>query len=66
MPKILNLDNNYDLWLSYTWSKNNHGICGHTFEVIDYYYILKKHFKVGILIGEDIDWEIFYKWYIFN
>jgi hypothetical protein len=56
MSKILTLDSDYDLWLSYTWSNNNHGICGHTFEVIDYYHILKDHFKVGILIGEDMDW----------
>jgi hypothetical protein len=59
MSSILKLDPSVDLWLSYTWSNINHGICGHTFEVIDYYYILKKHFKVGILIGEDMDWKMF-------
>jgi len=59
MSKILILDNSYDIWLSYTWSSNNHGICGHTFEVIDYYFVLKKYFKVGILLAEDIDWETF-------
>lgn len=59
MAKIEILDPSYDLWLSYTWSNNNHGICGHTFEVIDYYYILKNDFKVGILLCEDITWEIF-------
>lgn len=58
MSKIVQLDPTYDIWLSYTWSNNNHGICGHTFEVFDYFYILSKHFKVGILIGEDIDWNI--------
>ena len=56
MSKIIQLDPAYDLWLSYTWSNNNHGICGHTFEVFDYYYILKNHFKTGIFLGEDIDW----------
>jgi len=61
MDKILRLDPNYDLWLSYTWSSNNHGICGHTYEIIDYYYILKNHFKVGILLAEDIDWDKFEK-----
>ena len=55
--KILQLDSSYDLWLSCTWSTNNHGICGHTFEMLDYYYILKDHFKVGIFIGEEIDWN---------
>ena len=59
MSKIVQLDPSYDLWLSYTWSNNNHGICGHTFEVIDYYYILKDHFKVGIFLGEDITWNEF-------
>jgi hypothetical protein len=61
MSKILILDQSYDIWLSYTWSSNNHGICGHTFEVIDYYFILKNYFKVGILLAEDIDWEVFEK-----
>lgn len=61
MSKITRLDNKYDLWLSYTWSNNNHGICGHTYEVIDYYHILKDHFSVGILLAEDIDWSTFEK-----
>lgn len=59
MSKIITLDPAYDLWLSYSWSTNNHGICGHTFEVIDYFYILKKYFKVGILLCEDTDWSSF-------
>jgi hypothetical protein len=61
MNKILRLDPTYDIWLSYSWSNNNHGICGHTYEVIDYYHILKEHFKVGILLAEDIDWNTFEK-----
>jgi hypothetical protein len=59
MSKIIQLDSSYDLWLSYSWSNNNHGICGHTYEVIDYYYILHNDFKVGILLCEDIDWPTF-------
>jgi len=59
MSKIVQLNSKYDLWLSYSWSDNNHGICGHTYEVIDYYYTLKNHFKVGILLCEDIDWKTF-------
>lgn len=55
----MQLDTSYDLWLSYTWSNNNHGICGHTFEVIDYYYILKDNFKTGIFLAEDITWDMF-------
>jgi hypothetical protein len=61
MSKIAQLDPCYDLWLSYSWSNNNHGICGHTFEVIDYYHILKNHFRVGILIAEELDWTTFEK-----
>jgi hypothetical protein len=61
MSKIAQLDSSYDLWLTYSWSNNNHGICGHTYEVIDYFYILKDHFKVGILICEDTDWDTFEK-----
>lgn len=62
MAKILQLDQtNYDLWISYTWSNNNHGICGHTFELIDYYFFLKDFFRVGVLLAEDIDWETFEK-----
>lgn len=61
MSKIVTLDTSYDLWLTYSWSNNNHGVCGHTFEVIDYYYILRQHYKVGILLCEDIDWPSFEK-----
>jgi hypothetical protein len=61
MSKIARLDSSYDLWLTYSWSNNNHDICGHTYEVIDYFYILKKCFKVGILLCEDINWNIFEK-----
>lgn len=61
MKKILQLDQvNYDLWLSYTWSNNNHGICGHTFELIDYYLFLKDYFRVGVLIAEDITPDVFF------
>jgi hypothetical protein len=59
MSKITQLDPSYDLWLSYTWSNNNHGVCGHTYEVIDYYHVLRNNFKVGILLCEDIDWSLF-------
>lgn len=59
MSKILRLDRSYDLWLTYTWSGNNHGVCGHTFEVVDYFHILRQQFKVGILLAEDIDWVTF-------
>jgi len=55
--KIVKLDG--DLTLTYSWSNNNHGICGHTFEVIEYYFILKDFFDTNILLCEDITPEIF-------
>lgn len=56
MAKILQLDQkNYDLWLSYSWGPVSQGICGHIYEVIDYYFFLKDYYRVGILLAEDID-----------
>lgn len=49
---IAKIPEKYDLCISYSWGSNNHGICGHTYEVIDYYYILKNNFNVCILICE--------------
>lgn len=44
---------NEDLILTYSWDRrSDHGMCGHVFEVIDYLWILKDRFKVGILFGE--------------
>lgn len=59
MSKIVRLDPSVDLWITYSWSNNNHGICGHTFEVVDYFHILHKHFNVGIMLCEDITWDVF-------
>lgn len=57
MKRVLRLNPRYDLYLSMTWMHdNNHGICGHVFELIEYYFYLKQHMDVGILICEDIDW----------
>lgn len=56
------LDKSYDLFLSMTWNiDNNHGISGHLYEIIEYYCLLKDHFKVGIVICEDMDWNIIEK-----
>jgi hypothetical protein len=58
--KFLSLDNSYDLYLTMTWvHDHNHGICGHVYEIIDYYLLLSKKFKVGILICEDMTWQMF-------
>jgi hypothetical protein len=50
-----------DLYLSMTWPMNNnrHGICGHIFEIIDYYLFLKSDMNVKILIGEPIEDKIY-------
>lgn len=58
MSKIKKLSDEYDIWLTYSWSANNHGVCGHIYEIFDYYHILKNHFKVGIIFAEDIDWNL--------
>lgn len=58
MSKILSLDE-HDLYLTYSWSTTNHGICGHTYEVIEYFWILRNHFDVGILLAEDITSNMF-------
>ena len=43
-----------------TWmSDNDHGVCGHIYEIIDYYLLLYTKFNVGILICEDWDWSVF-------
>jgi hypothetical protein len=46
---------NYDLVLTYSWGKSDHGICGHTFEAIDYYWILKDHFNCCLLFAENFN-----------
>jgi hypothetical protein len=55
--KIVTLDKSVDLWLSYSWGNFKQGICGHLFEVIEYYWILKDHFKTKILINEILEKE---------
>ena len=45
-----------ELYITYSWiphaSKIMHGICGHTFEMIEYYWILKDHIKTKLLWPE--------------
>ena len=63
MKKLL-LDNTYDLYLSMTWTQDTnqgHGISGHVYEIIEYYLLLRKKIKVGVLICEDLTWEILKK-----
>lgn len=58
--KILRLEND-TLYLTYSWGILNQGICGHAFEVIDYFWILKDFFKIKILFCEDFDINLFKK-----
>jgi len=58
MSNIYNLKK-YDLIISQTWFKNNHGICGHTFEMVEYFWILKDYFNICILNTENISIQDF-------
>ena len=49
--KILKIEDT-DLVITYSWGDSNHGICGHLYEVIDYFWILKEHFNIKILMCE--------------
>ena len=42
----------HDLYLTYSWNPKDQGICGHVYEVIEYYTVLKEHINVGIFLGE--------------
>jgi len=57
--KKIKILNDYDLYLTYSWGNFNHGICGHTFEVIDYYIHLRNYLNVSILLCEDITIDTF-------
>ena len=60
--RYLKLDKSYDLFISMTWSGNtNHGVSGHLYEIIEYYQLLKNYYKVGILICEDLTWDVIEK-----
>ena len=44
---LLKLDKSYDLYLSMTWNKrNNHGISGHVYEIIDYIFQVPSSLKI--------------------
>jgi len=48
------IHDNSDILLTFSWGNFTHGVSGHLFECIEYYYILKNHFNVKILIPENI------------
>jgi hypothetical protein len=49
------VNDNSDILLTFSWGNFTHGVSGHLFECIDYYLLLKNHFKVKILIPEKIN-----------
>ena len=57
------LDEDIDIYLSMSWEPGRpHGICGHVYEIIDYYLLLHHHFRVGILFGDTFsEWSEFSK-----
>ena len=61
--KIFRAPKQYDLFLTHSWVSVRHGICGHTFEVIDYYLFLKDNtsIKVGMLFTEYKHFQDFQK-----
>jgi len=46
------IDNKYDIVLCRSWSNLPRGINGHVYEIIEYYHILKDHFRVAIALCE--------------
>ncbi len=65
MSRITQLDNSIDLWIGYSWfdptvkNATEHGICGHTFELIEYFWKLKETIKCAILWPENNPkWEV--------
>lgn len=55
---IYNIPREYDIVITYTWAQVNHGkVSGHIFEVIDYYLLLRKFYKVCIFIGDGKTYE---------
>lgn len=57
MNNSLVLDRGVDLYISMTWPSmptKRHGVCGHLYEIIDYYLLLKRKYNVKILIGEQL------------
>lgn len=51
---IVQIPSKYDLCLTYSWCAFPQKMCGHLFECIEYFYILKNHFECCIFIGENI------------
>jgi len=51
---IVQIPSKYELCLTYSWGPIDQGMCGHIFECIEYYFILKEHYSVCIFIPEPL------------
>lgn len=45
--------NDDSLVITYTYGPDDQGICGHTYECIEYFWLLKDHFNVKIFLAEE-------------
>lgn len=56
---IAEIPEKYELTIGYSWHSNNsQGMCGHLFEMIEYYHILKNHFSVCMMMCDNMmQWE---------
>jgi len=63
MAKLKILDKNIDLYICHSWFNNanepgsEHGISGHIFEMIEYYWILKDNINCKLLWTESLTWD---------
>ena len=58
-----------ELILMYTWDikgRYDNNICGHMYEIIDYYYILKEYFDIKIIFPDNYDLELVLDKYTFT
>jgi len=54
------LPKQYDVWISYSWSETcSHGVSGHIYEIVDYYFILKDELNIGIAFFDDMTVDVF-------
>lgn len=55
---ITKIPEKYELVIGYSWhERGNQGMCGHLFEMIEYFYILSEHFNTCMMVCEDMPWE---------
>ncbi len=61
---IVQLDKEVELYICHSWYNSGsnitkeHGICGHTFEMIEYYWKLKDSISCKLLWTESLTWDV--------